>query len=1014
MSEPRSSQFSVPKASETDGSTALRGPADRSHSIGSESSTQFAVSTSDGARVPPALLDNQVTIISTRGPIDDLPDSRLLAPLEVGKMLEGERLGQFVLHKFVGGGGMGAVFRALDTTLNREVAVKVLSRFQSDEEETLRRFRNEAQSAARLDHDNIARVYYVGFDRGLHYIVFEFIEGENLRDLVERKGPLPVVEAISYTLQVAEALAHASQRDVIHRDIKPSNVIISPDGKAKLVDMGLARLHQVDQPDQDITASGVTLGTFDYISPEQARDPRSADVRSDLYSLGCSLFFMLTGQPPFPHGTVLQKLLQHQGDAPPDARTFRPDLPTELCRLMSRLLAKNPADRFQLPGELIVELVSLGRQLGMTASTSVNVDWSLPVPKPVGVWERHLPWVLPLAVLVVVVLTLDYFWTTPGNTGLWPGQPEKVPAAAPAAGRQDAEGSQGSFDRRLARLERTAPAARNVVDSAASGRTEPPTLAPSTLAGATSPPVGQASPANSAGPPLNQAASQVPANGPGNASGGRTGAGETAANPSVARGSETAPAANGTANNPGSAPAATNLPGKSPELAAAGSGGAPMPLPAGAGEPAAENGAAHAPANRDDLLLVGEGDERGRWFPTVQAACTAAKSGDVVELRFNGPRDERPISLANAKLTIRAGEHFAPVVRFRPTEPDPVKSPRSMLTLSGGQLTVINVQIEMEVPRALPADNWMMFALQQVDSLRLERCVLTIRNAGFGQAAYHAGVVFLSIQAPPGSSSIMHELQPDEERAVAIQLQSCAARGEGTFLQTEDWQGVRLSWDNGWLATSERFLSVGGGSQMRQSGPVEIDLRHVTAVMRGGLALINDNDQAPAVLDPVDFKCADTILFAPHLSAEPLIEQRSMEPMADYRSRLNWNGDRMFYQGFEVFWKISDNSTNDPLQLPFAQWQSAWGETHESFARSGSVRWRALPGADVAFDAQIPADYALANDGGEGSPVMNASDGRDAGCQVEQLPAMRRTPSEAGALPQARVPETSSGGSDSP
>ncbi len=125
---------------------------------------------------------------------------------------------------------------------------------------------------------------------------------------------------------------------------------------------------------------------------------------------------------------------------------------------MSRLLAKNPTDRFQLPGDLIIELVSLGRQLGMTASTSVNVDWSLPVPKPVGVWERHLPWALPLAVLVLAVLTLDYFWTAPGNTGLWPAQPERAPAAAPATGRQAAGVSQGSFDPRLASLNRAAPA----------------------------------------------------------------------------------------------------------------------------------------------------------------------------------------------------------------------------------------------------------------------------------------------------------------------------------------------------------------------------------------------------------------------------------------------------------------------------------------------------------------------------------------------------------------------------
>jgi serine/threonine-protein kinase len=233
---------------------------------------------------------------------------------------------------------MGIVFRALDTTLDREVAVKVLSADQSADDETLRRFRNEAQSAARLNHDNIAHVFYVGQDRGVHYIVFEFIEGVNIRDLVEQHGPLPLEEAVSYTYQIAQALEHASQRAVIHRDIKPSNVLITPDGKAKLVDMGLARLNQLARSD-DLTASGVTLGTFDYISPEQARDPRSADVRSDLYSLGCSFFFMLTGRPPFPDGTVLQKLLQHQGDSPPDPREFRPELPAEVTNILAGLLA---------------------------------------------------------------------------------------------------------------------------------------------------------------------------------------------------------------------------------------------------------------------------------------------------------------------------------------------------------------------------------------------------------------------------------------------------------------------------------------------------------------------------------------------------------------------------------------------------------------------------------------------------------------------------------------------------
>ena len=282
---------------------------------------------SAGPHIEPsgAAADDEQTVISRRASPSSGSSSHSQVPaaigsprIEVGSALEGICLGHFRLDKFVGGGGMGSVFRGEDLRLGRIVAIKVLSRERTDPE-TLRRFQNEAQSAARLDHENIARVYYVGEDQGLHFIVFEFIEGVNIRDLVEKNGPLPLSDAISYVLQVAEALEHASQRQVVHRDIKPSNVLVTAEGRAKLVDMGLARL-RMESDREDLTASGVTLGTFDYISPEQARDPRIADVRSDLYSLGCTFYFMLTGQPPFPDGTLLQKLLSHSSEHPADPR----------------------------------------------------------------------------------------------------------------------------------------------------------------------------------------------------------------------------------------------------------------------------------------------------------------------------------------------------------------------------------------------------------------------------------------------------------------------------------------------------------------------------------------------------------------------------------------------------------------------------------------------------------------------------------------------------------------------
>ena len=174
------------------------------------------------------------------------------------------------------------------------------------------------------------------------------------------------------------------------------NILAGIIGSAKLVDMGLARLHHVESTQADLTASGVTLGTFDYISPEQARDPRSADVRSDLYSLGCTFYFTLTGQPPFPEGTVLQKLLSHSSEAPPDPRQYRPDLPEEVTRILSKMLSKHPEDRYQEASELIGELLLMSEKLGLPVAERGAAVWITPGQVQISPWEKHLPWAVPV------------------------------------------------------------------------------------------------------------------------------------------------------------------------------------------------------------------------------------------------------------------------------------------------------------------------------------------------------------------------------------------------------------------------------------------------------------------------------------------------------------------------------------------------------------------------------------------------------------------------------------------
>ncbi len=320
--------------------------------------------------------------------------------------LVGQQLDHFLIESLVGTGGMGAVFRGRDTKLDREVAIKVVP-IADRGAEAMRRFQVEAQSAAKLDHPNIARVYYVGETEQWSYIVFEFVEGTNLRELVLRNGLLSIDDAVCLTRQVAEALQHAYERKVVHRDIKPSNILVTRAGQAKLVDMGLARNTDLDKPTNDLTASGVTLGTFDYISPEQAHDPRQADVRSDIYSLGCTLYFLLTGQPPFPDGTAIQKLLMHGTKMPEDPRLFRSDISDSMIAILRKMLAKRPSDRYREPIDLIHDLRTLAELEGLVWASSSDNLVNLPAAAQRTWLEATLPLLISVAAIFATTLWLQ-------------------------------------------------------------------------------------------------------------------------------------------------------------------------------------------------------------------------------------------------------------------------------------------------------------------------------------------------------------------------------------------------------------------------------------------------------------------------------------------------------------------------------------------------------------------------------------------------------------------------------
>lgn len=285
----------------------------------------------------------------------DAAVNRPPGPGGVPSLSELKQLGKYQIERKIGAGGMGTVFLARDTELKRTVALKVLPQDKAANPTLVRRFRAEAQAAAQLRHPNIVAVFDSGEADGYLYIAMEYVEGRDLFEMVSLRGVVPIRRSIDIIKQVAAALQHAYEQNIVHRDIKPSNLLIRRDGVVKLTDLGLARSVD-DTLETNITRAGTTVGTVDYMSPEQARNSKFADIRSDLYSLGCTWYQMLTGSPPYPEGAVTNKLQAHAVKPIPDPRDKNPRIPEGLTAVISRMMAKKPEDRYQTPAELLDEL----------------------------------------------------------------------------------------------------------------------------------------------------------------------------------------------------------------------------------------------------------------------------------------------------------------------------------------------------------------------------------------------------------------------------------------------------------------------------------------------------------------------------------------------------------------------------------------------------------------------------------------------------------------------------------
>src|SRR5712691_5338171 len=320
----------------------------------------------------------------------------------------GARLGPYEIVSAIGAGGMGEVYRAKDTRLQRDVAIKVLPGALSSDSDRLARFEQEARAAAALNHPNILAVYDIGSHDGAPYIVSELLDGQTLRERLG-SGPLSVRKALEYAIQVAHGLAAAHEKGIVHRDLKPDNIFVTTDGRVKILDFGLAKLTERDSvagavsampTTPPVTLAGVVLGTVGYMAPEQVRG-FAADARTDIFAFGALLYEMLSGRRAFGGDTTIDVMTAILKEDPPDLPAAERSMPPALQRIIDRCLEKSPSARFQTASDLAFALESLSTQSGTMPAVAVD-----DARKASVVWGRRAAMLWASAACVLLLATV--------------------------------------------------------------------------------------------------------------------------------------------------------------------------------------------------------------------------------------------------------------------------------------------------------------------------------------------------------------------------------------------------------------------------------------------------------------------------------------------------------------------------------------------------------------------------------------------------------------------------------
>ena len=807
----------------------------------------------------------------------------------------------------------------------------------------------------------MARVYFIGEEQGLHFIAFEFITGNNLRNLIRDRGRIDPAEALNYVLQIASAVRHTSEHGVVHRDIKPSNIIITPSGRAKLVDLGLARKESTESA-VDLTLAGTTLGTFDYISPEQAKDPRNVDVRSDIYSLGCTLYHMLTGEPPYPEGTVMKKLLDHQSGEPPDPAKKNRRVSADLSLIVRKMMASDPKLRYQTPDHLTRDLMLVAGSLGLRGISPEGLIWLSSKQTMRDAWRQNAGVLAMVSLLLAIVVGLNQFpkwgssWSEKNSISTASGNRSSSPSddagqlpfeATDELGPQDAnsrnERSKPLLDSNLAnvagskKLDRSSSSGVDVESPFSSHR-------PLIAEGSTDskiPPLKLfpenaensylSDPKISPRSPLLNGSNSVMA--------------ESQVAIAKAVNSGTASPSVAAINSENSRDKTTN--GDKPTLAAEEASGV--------------------------YVLASDGSPAKR-FPTLEAACAAVADGSAIELRYNGRRIEKPFRLSKKNLTIRAAKGFRPIVDFSPSNATSDAHLR-LISVSSGPVSINNVAFEINVPPFLAIDRISLFSVDRSEELKLHGVGLTMNNPGQRPAA----LFDLSIEPGQMLADMKMNSTGMARDPLKIELTECLVRGHGDLFHVRHTKPGRLSLRDTAIALDGTLLKVEGHSEKpAEQTRLELGLEHVTAVLGQSLIRLDSGD-LPRELPPVAVNASNNVLSLSGNSG--LIATSGNTSYADFRKLFLWKGEKNFYDRCKIFWSFASGSES----LGFDDWKSS-GANSDVGASNEKLVWVS---GRTDLSQVTPESFTLDRQSDEPNAAVGAAtDGNDAGADASKLPRL--------------------------